>query len=70
VQFYTADSLAAKCQVAGFTIQEIKHIGYGVPHWSLDTIIRQSKVVDDVLDVVGRSFWPKLATSLYFSLTK
>jgi SAM-dependent methyltransferase len=70
VQFYTADSLAAKCRAAGFAIKEIKHIGYGVPHWSLDTIIRQSKVVDDVLDVVGRSFWPKLATSLYFSLTK
>lgn len=70
VQFYTAETLAAKCRAAGFSIRDIKHIGYGVPHWSLDTMIRQAKIVDDLLDAMGRTLWPKQATSLYILLTK
>jgi SAM-dependent methyltransferase len=70
VQFYTAETLAEKCRAAGFTVKEIKQIGYGVPHWSLDTVIRQLKIVNDLLDAVGRAVYPNQATSLYLSLTK
>jgi len=70
VQFYTAETLAAKCRASGFTIKGIKHIGYGVPCWSLDTIVRQVKVVDDLLETLGHAVFPSQATSLYFLLTK
>jgi ubiquinone/menaquinone biosynthesis C-methylase UbiE len=70
VQFYTAGTLAAKCRAAGFKVQEIKHIGYGVPHWTLDAGLRQFKVVDDLFEAIGRAVYPQQATSLYLSLSK
>ena len=70
VQFYTAYTLAEKCRAAGFTVKDIKHIGYGVPHWSADMILRQMKFVDDLLERVGQAVFPEQATSLYLLLTK
>jgi SAM-dependent methyltransferase len=70
VQFYTAKALAAKCRAAGFIVQAVKHIGYGVPHWTLDAGLRQFKVLDDLFEVVGRKICPEQATSLYLLLSK
>lgn len=70
VQFYTAESLAAKCRAAGFSVGEIKHIGYGVPHWTLDAGLRQFKVLDDLFGALGSIAFPEQATSLYLSLSK
>lgn len=70
VQFYTAESLAAKCRAAGFEVGEIKHIGYGVPHWTLDAVLRQFKFVDDAFEAFGNAVYPRQATSLYLSLSK
>jgi SAM-dependent methyltransferase len=70
VQFYTAETLAEKCRAAGFSVQEIKHIGYGIPHWTLDAGLRQFKILDDVFEAFGQAVFPKQATSLYLSLSK
>jgi len=70
VQFYTAETLAAKCKAAGFSIRVIKHMGYGVPHWTLDAGLRQFKVLDDAFEALGQALFPKQATSLYLALSK
>jgi SAM-dependent methyltransferase len=70
VHFYTAGSLRQKCQQAGFVIRKIDPIGWGVPNWELDSIIRRFKWVDDALEKVGRALLPSQATSLYAVLTK
>jgi len=70
VQFYTAETLEAKCRAVGFTVGEVKHIGYGIPHWTLDAGLRQFKVLDDLFEAVGQAVYPKQATSLYLLLSK
>jgi SAM-dependent methyltransferase len=68
VQFYTAESLRERCLYAGFEILHEKPIGWGVPHWTLDSMIRGHRVVDDALEAVGRRFLRSQATSLYLIL--
>jgi SAM-dependent methyltransferase len=70
VHFYTADTIAARCHSAGFVARGVEHIGYGVPHWSLDAGLRQFKLMDDALEWIGRIAFPKQASSLYLLLTK
>jgi SAM-dependent methyltransferase len=70
VQYYTADSIAVKCEAAGLTVQKVHPIGWGVPHWTLDALIRRFKWVDDGLEKLGRRFFPGQATSLYLLLSK
>ncbi len=70
VHFYTAATLGAKCRAAGFTVRQIEHLGWGVPHWSLDERLRRYKAVDDAFDAIGRRLVPHQATSLYLLLTK
>lgn len=67
---YTADSIAAKCLDAGFKVRTVHSIGWGVPHWTLDALIRRFKWVDDGLEAVGRRLLPAQATSLYLLLGK
>lgn len=54
---YTADSLAAKCAAAGLRVQYVHRMGWGVPHWTLDALIRRFKWVDDGLEMLGRRFF-------------
>ncbi len=70
VHFYTAESLRKKCSKAGFVTQEVRPIGWGVPHWWLDSMIRRYKWVDDLFEMVGRQILPSQATSLYLVLYK
>ena len=70
VHFYTVESLAARCREAGLRLQEVKRLGWGVPHWSLDARLRQFKPVDDFFEAAGRVLVPSQATSLYFVLGK
>jgi len=70
VHFYTADSIGHKCKRAGFSIKEIHHIGWGVPHWTLDAVLRNFKIIDDMFEIIGRKLCPEQATSLYLLLSK
>jgi len=70
VHFFTAPELIAKCCAAGFAIEHVEHIGWGVPHWSLDEWLRSSAAVDDALEWLGRRMFPQQATSLYLLLSK
>lgn len=70
VQFYTADSLSGKMERAGFKIIEIKHIGWGPPHFTLDSKIRRYQFIDDAFEFLGKKLFPSQATSLYVLATK
>lgn len=70
VNFYTGASISQLCREAGLTVQECEHIGWGVPHWTLDYIVRRFKIVDDVLEAVGRRVIPNQATSLFVLCTR
>jgi SAM-dependent methyltransferase len=65
INFYTARSISEKCTRAGLRIREVHPIGWGVPHWRLDSMVRGYKWVDDFLETVGRAVLPSQATSLY-----
>ncbi len=68
--FYTAEMVAARCEAAGLSVEKTHHIGWGVPHWTLDAVVRRFKWVDDGLEWVGRRFFPAQASSLYVLLSK
>lgn len=70
LHFYTLKSASQLSKKVGFQIMSTKRIGYGIPYWSYDAVIRQNKFVHDFLDIVGRLFFPTQATSLYLILKK
>lgn len=67
--FYTAELLRKKCVKAGFTVQEVYPIGWGVPHWTLDALLRRFRWVDDAFEAIGRVLLPSQTTSLYLVLS-
>ena len=70
VHFYTEETISNKCREVGFNLLEISPIGWGLPHWTLDSFVRRFKWVDDLFEVVGRALIPTQATSLYLILEK
>ncbi len=68
--FYTADSVAEQCKAAGLIVRKVHPIGWGVPHWTLDAVVRRFKWVDDGFETLGRRFLQSQATSLYVLLSK
>ncbi|MBM4201856.1 MAG: class I SAM-dependent methyltransferase [Gammaproteobacteria bacterium] len=70
VHFYTADSIAMRCRTAGLAVRAVHPIGWGVPHWGIDAVLRQWRWIDDLLEAVGRRLCPSQATSLYLLATK
>jgi len=68
--FYTAETVAAQCKAAGLTVQRTYPIGWGVPHWTLDAVVRRFKWVDDSFEKLGRALIPDQATSLYLLASK
>ncbi len=70
VHFYTAREVVQKLQRAGFQIRQVKHLGWGPPHWSWDGRIRKHKWVDDGFEWVGKIFLPTQASSLYVLASK
>lgn len=70
VHFYTAASISEKCAQAGFTVRHVHAMGWGIPHWRIDSLVRGYKIVDDGLEKAGRVLAKAQATSLYLLLTK
>lgn len=64
--FYKGDLLSELLKDIGFEIQEIKYIGYGLPHWRLDELFRNYKFFDDLFEFLFSRVMKKQATSLYF----
>lgn len=70
VHFYTAETICQKLINSGFKIIEVKHIGWGVPHWEIDGLLRQYKFFDDLLELIGGRLFHQQASSLYVLASK
>jgi SAM-dependent methyltransferase len=70
VHFYTKNTALARAESVGLRLLEVKYMGWGVPHWKLDAVLRQFQVVDDLFEVVGQRIIPGQAASLYLVMTK
>lgn len=70
VHFYTVKSLSEKIKKAGFNIREVKSLGWGLPHWTYDSLVRGYKFLDDAFEFFGKIFLPNQASSLYFIIEK
>ena len=70
VNFYTEYSICKIAKNVGFKIKEVKHMGWGIPIWTLDARIRKYQMLDNLLEKLGKRFFKKQATSLYLILEK
>lgn len=70
VHFYTKADLVEKVKNAGFQVDGFEYIGWGVPHWTFDRLLRQYKLFDDFFELVGKRIIPKQASSIYLFARK
>lgn len=70
IHFYTAPTVSKVLQKSGFRVREIKHLGWGPPHWEWDMRVRKYKFVDDAFELIGKTILPHQASSLYLLATK
>jgi SAM-dependent methyltransferase len=68
VHFYTVEVLAERCRAAGLRVLHVERLGWGLPHWTLDAMIRGYKIVDDGFAAIGARIMPSQASSLYLLL--
>ena len=70
VHFYTSTTLSKLVGEAGFDIKQVKHLGWGPPHWGWDGRVRKYKWLDDAFEIFGKVFIPHQASSLYILAIK
>ena len=70
VHFYTMPEILKLCEQTDLKVQETKYLGYGIPHWSLDSHIRKYKSFESLFENIGRYIFPRQATSIYVILRK
>ena len=70
VHFYTMSAILKLCEQIDLKVQETKYLGYGIPHWSLDSHIRKYKFFESLFENVGRYIYPRQASSIYVILRK
>ncbi len=70
LHFYNRDLLVEMGQ--GATLEHIgtNLTGYGFPHWKVDLLIRRFKIVDNIFNVFGKTFFPGQASSIYLLFRK
>ena len=78
VHFYTAEKLhsllirvitsSSECQ--GLECIDVKWIGYGLPHFTADSIFRNIDGMDDIMEKIGQTYFKEQASSLYFIIQK
>ena len=69
VHFYTGETIAERMRAAGLSVLDTHYMGWGPPDWRLDGRIRKYKFVDDAFTLIGRTFLPRQASSLYLLAT-
>ncbi len=70
VHFYTMHEILGLCELTDLKVQETKYLGYGIPHWSLDSHIRKFRILESIFENVGRFICPRQASSIYVILRK
>lgn len=70
VHFYTASTINKKISLAGLKCKETKYMGYGLPHFTADTVFRNIDGIDDIMEKIGQVYFKEQASSLYFIIQK
>ena len=70
VHFYTGPTLEGRLRAAGLTVTARHALGCGIPDWTLDTRLRQHKLVHDLFELAGRLLPEAVHSSLYVLATK
>jgi len=70
IHFYNNQILIDKCKRAKLTHKKTVYLGYGVPHWSIDKLIRRFRAVDELFHIIGKAFFPRQSSSLYLLFRK
>lgn len=70
VHFYTMDMLRERVLKNDFSIVDEEYIGWGLPHFGYDSMVRGVKIIDDLFSFFGRLFIKKQASSLFMILRK
>jgi len=70
VHFYTADDIYKLIELVGLRCIETKYMGYGLPHFTADSVFRNIDGVDDIMEKIGQTYFKEQASSLYFIITK
>lgn len=70
IHFFNSDVLSEMGRKCGLRLERVSHLGYGPPHWMLDSLLRRIKLIDDIFHYLGRIFIRKQASSLYMMFRK
>jgi ubiquinone/menaquinone biosynthesis C-methylase UbiE len=68
--FYTAKTIKAKIQTVGLTCISIKHMGWGPPSWKWEAKINQRRITHEMINLIGKIFFPKQSSALYLIARK
>ena len=68
VNFFKADELAGACESIGFRVADLKYMGYGLPHFTADSVFRAQPGVDDFMEELGRKFFRDQANCFFLVL--
>ena len=68
--FFDMPAMKKMLREAGFAITHEKYMGYGLPHFTADSIFRNIPGVDDILEKIGQQYFKDQASSIYFVCIK
>ena len=78
VHFYTAEKInrllirvvTTSSECRGLYCSGIQWMGYGLPHFTADSVFRNIDGMDDIMEKIGQTYFKEQASSLYFVIQK
>lgn len=70
VHFYDAESIYKLIRHTDLECIETKWMGYGLPHFTADSVFRNIDGMDDIMEKIGQTYFKEQASSLYFIIQK
>jgi len=70
IHFYTAEKIHKLISYTDLKCIETKWMGYGLPHFTADSIFRNIDGMDDIMEKIGQTYFKEQASSLYFIIQK
>jgi ubiquinone/menaquinone biosynthesis C-methylase UbiE len=68
--FYNLETIKQKGEKEGFKVAESVLMGFGFPQWTVDSLLRRHKIIDDTFETLGKIFIPNMGSSMYVTFTK
>lgn len=70
VHFYNTEKIYGLIAMTNLFCKETKYMGYGLPHFTADSVFRNIDGIDDIMEKIGQTYFKEQASSLYFILEK